>query len=160
MKKASYYLLFLLLFYSCLHHKQLSNYTTMIFYTDTQFIKSTGTVNKIDTDKIKAYNDTIAYKKALTEYYIRLTTDSISGIHTHYFIIRDENNRNLRDKLSKRIEDSLDLLVRIQTEETTKSANFPQLPDSVKPKFINDTNPLLKKIKAIDSAEHAVMKKK
>lgn len=163
MKKKSYYLVVVLLFYSCHHHKKLRNYTATISYVDTELIKSNGTpyaVNKTDTDNIKASNDTIAYKRALADYYIRLTTDKISRTHTHYFIIRDGNDMNLKGKLSKRVRDSLDLLVRIETEETTKSANLPQLPDSVKPKFVDDTNPLLKKIRAIDSVEHTAIKKK
>jgi len=162
MKKKSYFLLLLLLFYSCHKHKQRRNYISLIYYTDIKFLKGKGfqVVNKIDTERIKASNDTSAYKKALTSYYLWLTTDSLMQIHNRYFIVRDESGANLKNKLFKTIRDSLDLLVRVEIEETAKSANFPQLPDSVKPKFMDDTNPLLKKIKAVDSAEHIIIKKK
>lgn len=163
MKKKSYCLLLLFLFYSCHQHRQLRNYTSTIFYSDIALVKGKGrqVVTKIDTEKIKASNDTKAYKKALTSYYLRFTTDSIMHMHTYYFVVRDETGVNLKNKLLKKTTDSLDLLVRVEIEETTEAGNFPQLPDSLKPKSMpDDTNSLLRKIRSVDSANNVVKKKK
>ncbi|HZX59666.1 MAG TPA: hypothetical protein VFE54_13105, partial [Mucilaginibacter sp.] len=130
-----------------------------IYYTDLALSKEhqIQSVPKIDTQDIKAKNDTIAYKKALITYYIRLTSENSphSDRKTHSFVIEDDGKINLELKLSKNTIDSLDNRVRNQIETMDAASGLPLLPDSVKPKGTNSAVPAL--LKKINSADIALM---
>ncbi|HVS94552.1 MAG TPA: hypothetical protein VHE59_21085 [Mucilaginibacter sp.] len=161
MKKACY-LLFCCFLLNCNNHERTNHYILTLNYYYIDVSKEKGAVigQRIDTEKIQAPNDTVAYKHALAGYYVALRFDTIPGSteKVRFFTIKDNKNINLESKLSKNVKDSLTLLVRMRVASGAESSDL--IPDSIMPQDKEQNSPLMKKIKALDSTGKATDEKK